>query len=94
MIGIVLVTHGRLASEFVTAAEHVVGAQEAMRKFCIGPDDDMEERRAEFLKAVDEVDSTKRYTKPLTEVSARIERWQNDTRPKRKRPMHKAKKAP
>ena len=56
MIGIVLVTHGRLASEFVAAAEHVVGPQEATRSICIGPDDDMEERRAEILKAVGEVD--------------------------------------
>ena len=38
--------------------------------------------------------STKRYTKPLAEVSARIERWQNDNRPRRKRPINKGKKAP
>ncbi|MDP6353054.1 MAG: PTS sugar transporter subunit IIA [Alphaproteobacteria bacterium] len=57
MIGIVVVTHGRLADEFVAATEHVVGAQEGMRSICIGPDDDVEQRRAEILDAVDGVDS-------------------------------------
>ncbi len=57
MIGIVLVTHGRLANEFVAATEHVVGPQENMRTVSIGPDDDMEERRVEILKVVEEVDS-------------------------------------
>ena len=52
MIGIVLVTHGRLAEEFVAATEHVVGPQEAMRSICIGPDDDMEQRRTEIIDAV------------------------------------------
>ena len=52
MIGLVLVTHGRLAEEFVSATEHVVGPQEAMRSICIGPDDDMERRRADILDAV------------------------------------------
>ncbi len=56
MIGIVLVTHGRLADEFVAATEHVVGAQEAIRSICIGPDDDMERRRAEIMDAIDAVD--------------------------------------
>jgi PTS system mannose-specific IIA component len=55
MIGLVLVTHGRLAEEFVSATEHVVGPQEAMRSICIGPDDDMERRRADILEAVDAV---------------------------------------
>ena len=55
MIGLVLVTHGRLAEEFVAALEHVVGAQEALKAICIGPDDDMELRRAEIHKAVREV---------------------------------------
>ncbi len=48
----VLVTHGRLAEEFRLALEHVVGPQEAVRTICIGPDDDMEARRAEILAAV------------------------------------------
>ena len=57
MIGLVLVTHGRLAEEFVAATEHVVGPQEAVRAIAIGPDDDMEQRRQDILKAVDAVDS-------------------------------------
>jgi len=56
MIGIVLVTHGRLAEEFAAALEHVVGRQEALRSVCIGPDDDMEVRRKEIIAAVAEVD--------------------------------------
>lgn len=57
MIGMVLVTHGRLAEEFIAATEHVVGRQEAIRAVSIGPDDDMEQRRAEILQAVEAVDS-------------------------------------
>lgn len=57
MIGLVLVTHGRLAEEFVAATEHVVGPQEGVRAICIGADDDMEQRRSEILEAVREVDS-------------------------------------
>lgn len=57
MIGMVLVTHGRLAAEFVAAMEHVVGPQDAVRIVCIGPDDDMEKRRTEILDAVHEVES-------------------------------------
>lgn len=57
MIGMVLVTHGRLADEFIAATEHVVGPQECMRAVSIGPDDDMERRRAEIVRAVEEVDT-------------------------------------
>ena len=56
MIGLVLVTHGGLAKEFVTAMEHVVGRQRAVEAICIGPDDDMEARRADIAAAVAEVD--------------------------------------
>lgn len=56
MIGLVLVTHGRLAAEFVTAMEHVVGPQTAIEAICIGPDDDMEGRRADIARAVKAVD--------------------------------------
>ena len=56
MIGLVLVTHGRLAAEFVTAMEHVVGPQTAIEAICIGPDDDMESRRADIARAVKAVD--------------------------------------
>ena len=57
MIGLVVVTHGRLAEEFVVAMEHVVGAQERIATVCIGPDDDMEERRAEIAAAIPTVDA-------------------------------------
>ena len=56
MIGLVLVTHGRLASEFVTAMEHVVGKQERIGTIAIGPDDDMEARRKDIADAVAAVD--------------------------------------
>jgi PTS system mannose-specific IIA component len=56
MIGLVLVTHGRLAEEFIAATEHVVGPQRNMRAISIGPDDDMEQRRRDILAAVEEVD--------------------------------------
>ncbi|HEX5319354.1 MAG TPA: PTS sugar transporter subunit IIA [Stellaceae bacterium] len=57
MIGIVLVTHGRLATEFLAALEHVVGGQTQIAAICIGPDDDMEQRRQEILKSIGEVDT-------------------------------------
>jgi len=56
MIGVVVVSHGRLADEFVAAAEHVLGPQEQMRAVAIGPYDDMEERRADIIDAVRGVD--------------------------------------
>ena len=56
MIGVVVVSHGRLADEFVAAAEHVLGPQKQMRAVAIGPTDDMEERRADILDAVRAVD--------------------------------------
>ncbi|KQR83901.1 PTS sugar transporter subunit IIA [Sphingomonas sp. Leaf343] len=57
MIGLVLVTHGRLADEFVTAMVHVVGPQERVATIAIGPDDDMEERRADIAAAIGAVDT-------------------------------------
>ncbi|WP_326524556.1 PTS sugar transporter subunit IIA [Sphingomonas sp.] len=59
MIGLVLVTHGRLAEEFVVAMEHVVGRQELIATICIGPEDDMEGRRADIARAIAEVDQGK-----------------------------------
>ncbi|MCE7797816.1 PTS sugar transporter subunit IIA [Sphingobium sufflavum] len=56
MIGLVLVTHGRLATEFRIAMEHVVGPQQAIEAICIGPEDDMEARRADIASAVARVD--------------------------------------
>ena len=57
MIGMVLVTHGRLAAEFIAALEHVVGAQTQILAVCIGPDDDMEQRRQDILRSIEQVDS-------------------------------------
>ena len=57
MIGLVLVTHGRLAEEFVVAMEHVVGKQERIATICIGPEDDMEGRRADIAKAIADVNA-------------------------------------
>ena len=56
MIGMVLVTHGRLADEFLSALEHVVGPQQQTAAVCIGPEDDMELRRKEILEKVEAVD--------------------------------------
>ena len=56
MIGLVLVTHGRLAAEFVAAMEHVVGPQAQCQAICIEANDDMEERRADIARAAAEVD--------------------------------------
>lgn len=57
MIGMILVTHGKLAEEFVHAMQHVVGRQDAVETVCIGPNDDMERRRKEIADAVRKVDS-------------------------------------
>ncbi|CAN1486708.1 ManX Phosphotransferase system, mannose/fructose-specific component IIA [Rhabdaerophilaceae bacterium] len=57
MIGLVLVSHGQLATEFRAAMEHVVGKQSQISVVCIGPDDDMDARRQEIIGAIDEVDS-------------------------------------
>ena len=56
MIGMVLVTHGGLAREFLSALEHVVGPQRNTAIVCIGPEDDMEKRRAEILDAAKKLD--------------------------------------
>ena len=57
MIGVVVVSHGRLADEFVAATEHVVGPMDAFLAVCIGPDDDMERRRQEILDQVQATDA-------------------------------------
>jgi PTS system mannose-specific IIA component len=56
MIGLVLVTHGQLASEFIRAMEHVVGPQEQIESICIGPEDDMESRRNDIAESLNRVD--------------------------------------
>jgi len=58
MIGIVLVTHGRLAVEFRAALEHVVGQeQQQIETVMLGPDDDVERCRRDIIEAVKRVDS-------------------------------------
>jgi len=57
MIGLVLVTHGRLATEFRSALEHVVGPQRQLEAITIGPDDDVEQCRKDIVEAVKKVDS-------------------------------------
>ena len=57
MIGIVLVTHGRLADEFLSAMQHIVGPQQQIATACIGPNDDMNIRREDILHKVQDVDS-------------------------------------
>ncbi len=56
MIGMVLVTHSRLAEEFIAALEHVVGVQPNIVAVCIGPEDDMEQRRRDITECVSKVD--------------------------------------
>ncbi len=57
MIGLVLVTHGRLAAEFIHAVEHIVGKQEQIEAICIGPDDKMDARRIDIAAACKTVDT-------------------------------------
>ena len=57
MIGLVVVTHGRLAEEFIAAAVHVVGPLENIGAVCIGPDDDMDMRRREIIAAAKTMDT-------------------------------------
>ena len=52
MIGLVLVTHGFLANELISAMEHVVGPQKKVRAICIGAEDNMEQRRSDIMSAV------------------------------------------
>ncbi len=57
IIGLVIVTHGRLADEFVAALEHVVGPQKMIETICIGPEDRMDNRRQDILDAVARADT-------------------------------------
>jgi len=57
MIGLVLVTHGKLAEEFRLALEHVVGPQQLIETICIGPEDDMDQRRQDIVAAVERADT-------------------------------------
>jgi mannose PTS system EIIA component len=55
MIGLVIVTHGRLAEEFIHAMEHIVGKQSQIEAVCIGADDKMDARRNDIAAAVTKV---------------------------------------
>ena len=70
MIGLVLVTHGRLAIEFRSALEHVVGPQRQIEAVTIGPDDDVEQCRKNILDAVKRVDSGDRASPSSPTCSA------------------------
>jgi PTS system mannose-specific IIA component len=56
MIGIVIVTHGRLAVEFLAAVRHIVGPQSHVETVCIGPNDEVEERQSEISASIKRVD--------------------------------------
>lgn len=58
MIGIIVVTHGALARELIAVAEHVVGKQQDIVAVCIGPEDDIDQRRQEIIAAVARVNTT------------------------------------
>lgn len=57
MIGFLIVTHGNLAREFVAATEHVVGPVEYCEAMCIGPDDDLAERRSDIRDRIKSLDT-------------------------------------
>ena len=57
MIGLVLVTHGRLADEFKAALEHVMGPQKQIEAVTIGAEDDSDLCRSDIIEAVNRVDS-------------------------------------
>jgi PTS system mannose-specific IIA component len=59
MIGLVLVTHGKLAQEFISVMEHIVGPQKQIAAVCMGPEDDLEKKRQEIMQKVKEVDTGK-----------------------------------
>jgi PTS system mannose-specific IIA component len=59
MIGLVIVTHGRLAEEFLSVMEHIVGPQKQVAAVCMMPEDDMDAKRQEIVRKVKEVNSGK-----------------------------------
>ena len=56
MIGIVLVSHARLAHELAEILEHVVGPQDQLMTVSLFPNEDIETKREEILEAVHGVD--------------------------------------
>ena len=59
MIGIVIVSHSNIASEFLSVLEHIVGKQENIQAISIFPDDNVESKRGEIIKAIKNVDQKK-----------------------------------
>ncbi len=57
MIGIVIVAHGGLAREYLSAVEHVVGRQDGVRAISIEDDHDRNAKQAEICDAADAVDT-------------------------------------
>jgi mannose PTS system EIIA component len=57
VIGIVIVAHGGLATEYLAAVEHVVGPLEQARAIAIAADYDRARKAEEISAAADEVDS-------------------------------------
>ncbi|WP_134681638.1 PTS sugar transporter subunit IIA [Paracoccus ravus] len=57
MIGIVIVAHGGLAREYLSAVEHVVGPQLGIRAVAIEENHDRGEKQAEICAAADSVDT-------------------------------------
>lgn len=57
MIGIVIVAHGGLAKEYLSAVEHVVGRQPGIRAIAIEADHDRDSKQTEICVAADAVDT-------------------------------------
>lgn len=57
MIGIVIVAHGGLAREYLSAVEHVVGRQPGIQAISIAADHDRQAKEAEICRAADAVDT-------------------------------------
>ena len=59
MIGVVIVSHSNISKEFLIALEHIVGKQENIVAISILPEDDVESKRQEIIKAVKKVNKDK-----------------------------------
>lgn len=57
MIGVVIVAHGGLAPEYLSAVEHVVGRLDGVRAITIGADVDRQAKQAEICDAANAVDA-------------------------------------
>ena len=57
MIGVVIVAHGGIAAEYLSAVEHVVGKQSGIRAIAIEADHDRAAKEKEICAATDSVDA-------------------------------------